>query len=139
MEANVKYLQGTAFEIEARGHRAISDQPVENRGADGGMTPPELLLASIGSCAGYYALQYLQARGLATAGLAVHVEAAKATQPARIGAIRIHVNAPIPEDSKHREGLLRAVKSCLVHNTLTHSPQVDVDLMLGGGLKSAAA
>lgn len=139
MEANVKYLRGTAFEIEARGHRVISDQPLENRGADGGMTPPELLLASIGSCAGFYAVQYLQARGLATGGLAVHVEAEKAAQPARLGAIHVHVNAPIVEDARHREGLLRAVKSCLIHNTLTHSPQVDVDLLLGGGKEAAAA
>jgi organic hydroperoxide reductase OsmC/OhrA len=29
-----------------------SDQPVENGGHDEGMTPPELLLASLGSCAG---------------------------------------------------------------------------------------
>jgi putative redox protein len=128
MEATVKYLDGTAFEIEARGHKVISDQPVDNGGADGGMTPPELMLASLGSCAGFYAAQYLRARSLSAAGLTVRVEAEKATQPARLGLFRIHVEAPVADEPRHRDGLLRAVKTCLVHNTLTHTPQVEVEL-----------
>jgi putative redox protein len=51
---------GVQLEAEARGHRLLSDQPLSNGGDDAGMTPPELMLASLGTCAGYYALQYLR-------------------------------------------------------------------------------
>lgn len=52
MELTAEYLGGSKFAAEARGHRIICDQPVENGGADAGMTPPELLLASLATCAG---------------------------------------------------------------------------------------
>ena len=88
------------------------------------MTPPEFLLASLGTCAGYYAVQYLKTRGLPCEGLTVRVEADKATQPARLGAFRIVVTAP-GLDERHTEGVLRAVKSCLVHHTLQHTPVIE--------------
>jgi uncharacterized OsmC-like protein len=43
------------------------------------MTPPEYLLVSLGTCAGFYAAQYLKARSLAHQDLEVKVSAEKAT------------------------------------------------------------
>ena len=90
------------------------------------MTPPEFLLASLGTCAGYYALQYLKARGLSTVGLAVKVEAGKAAQPARMDQFQIVIAVPRLADARHREGVIRAAKNCLVHNTLLHAPSIEL-------------
>ncbi len=126
METTIEYLGGVKFQAEARGHKVICDQPLDNGGTDMGMTPPEFLLASLGTCAGFYAAQYLRTRNLPTEGLRVHVSAEKATQPARLGSFRIEVEAPgTGADERHREGVLRAVKACLVHNTLVHAPAVE--------------
>ena len=62
MEVIVEHLGAVQFEIKARGHIIVTDQPRENGGFDEGMTPPELLLASLGSCAAFYAAQYLRKR-----------------------------------------------------------------------------
>lgn len=126
MECSVEYLGGTMFAAGTRGHRVICDQPRENGGADNGMTPPEFLLASLGTCAGYYAAEYLRTRSLATEGLRVQVTAEKARQPARLGSFKITVEAPSVNDERHRDGLLRAAKSCLIHNTLLHPPSVEM-------------
>jgi uncharacterized OsmC-like protein len=66
METLVRYLGHTKFEASTRGHRILCDQPVENQGTDAGMSPPEFLLVSLGTCAGYYATQYLLTRALST-------------------------------------------------------------------------
>lgn len=124
MEITVQHLDGVRFAVEARGHRLISDQPVENSGADTGMTPPELLLASLGTCAGFYAAQYMKARSLPTEGLEVRVSAEKELKPARLERFRIHVKAP-HVDASHLAGIERAVKLCLIHNTLVHSPAIE--------------
>ena len=87
-----RYAGGVKFEVAARGHRVVCDQPVENGGADEGMSPPEFLLASLATCGGYYAAQYLKARGLSTDGLQVRVTAQKAPQPARLGSFQIEVS-----------------------------------------------
>jgi uncharacterized OsmC-like protein len=92
------------------------------------MTPPEFLLASLGTCAGYYAQQYLKARGLPTLGLVVKVEAGKAVQPARMDHFRILIDVPGLADPRHREGVIRAAKNCLIHNTMLHAPSIDLAL-----------
>lgn len=127
MEVFVEYLGGVKFRTAARGHGILCDQPKDNGGDDAGMSPPEFLLASLGTCAGYYAAQYLRARSLPVHGLSVHVSAEKGTQPARLSSFRIEVIAPVT-DERHREGVLRAVRSCLIHNTLVHAPAIDVEV-----------
>jgi putative redox protein len=127
MEATAQYLDGVKFQIAVRGHLAIADLPLENKGTDAGMSPPEFLLASLASCAGYYALEYLRMRSLPTAGLRVHVSAEKARQPARLGSFSIAVTIPNLEP-RHEDGVQRAVKACLIHNTLLHPPAVEIQI-----------
>jgi uncharacterized OsmC-like protein len=127
MEVVVHPIGDVRFEAAARGHRVRCDQPVENRGTDTGMTPPELLLASLGTCAGYYAVEYLRSRGLPAGDLQIHVIAEKALQPARLGSFRIEVQTPELEP-RHQEGIMRAVKACLIHNTLLHAPAIEIAL-----------
>ena len=125
METVIRYLGRTKFEASARGHKVICDQPIENEGADAGMSPPEFLLVSLGTCAGYYATQYLLTRALKTDQLVIRVSAEKAAQPARLASFLIEVEAP-HVDAKYRDGLMRAVKTCLIHNTLAHSAAIDL-------------
>ena len=126
MDIQVKLLDGVQFSAGTRGHTIICDQPLESGGADGGMTPPELLLASLGTCAAYYAVQYLKFQRIPSEGLAVRVEADKAKDPPRLGAFRIFVDHPAAAEDKHREGLRRAVEKCLIHHTLLHAPSIEI-------------
>src|SRR5579872_6527335 len=134
MEVSAQYLGNVKFEVSARGHRMISDQPPENGGSDAGMTPPEFLLASLATCAGYYAAEYLKAREL-PGDLHVRVTAAKEKNPARLGSFHIEVTVPGLEE-RHQTGIARAVKTCLVHNTLLHAPEIEIAVD-AGALKAA--
>src|SRR5215469_17800310 len=107
MEVEIHHLGDVKFEAVTRGHRVISDQPPANGGADEGMTPPEFLLVSLGTCAGFYAAQYLKTRSLPADGLRIKVTADKATQPARLARFVIEVTAPVLE-AQHQAGILRA-------------------------------
>lgn len=128
MEVKVTHLDQVKFAIHARTHSIFCDQPAENGGNDTGMTPPELLLASLGSCAAFYAVQYLKARNLSLHGVEVSVTAEKLKQPARLGEFRIHVAYPEPLTPEQHEGLMRSVHHCLIHNTLLNSPQITIEL-----------
>jgi putative redox protein len=124
MEVRVQHLGDVKFEATTRGHRVVCDQPPANGGADSGMTPPEFLLVSLGTCAGFYAAQYLKLHGLATEGLEVVVSAEKAKAPARLGSFRIEVIVK-NLDERHEAGVLRAVHACLIHNTLLNAPAIE--------------
>ncbi|MGA2184856.1 MAG: OsmC family protein [Bryobacteraceae bacterium] len=130
MEVVIQHLGKVKFEARARGHRLICDQSADNGGSDSGMTPPELLLSALGTCAGFYAAQYLATRSLSAEGLEVRVTAEKALQPARLGSFRIEVTVP-GLDAKHEAGVDRAVKACLIHNTLLHTPEIETVVRTG--------
>jgi uncharacterized OsmC-like protein len=134
MEVNVLHLGDVQFEIKARNHTVVSDQPVEAGGFDEGMTPPELMLASLGSCAAYYAVDFLKRQNLLKEGTRVTVSAEKMKgvtpgvpyRGARLDNFVIEVHAPIELTDLQRHGLEDAVHRCLVHNTLMSPPKVSL-------------
>lgn len=137
MEVNVEHLGDVQFEIVARGHRIFSDQPSDTGGHDEGMTPPELMLASLGSCAAYYAVDYLKRNGIGDSGTRVRVTADKIKPTVRPGQlptgarldnfrIEVTVSAEL-NDAQHR-GVDEAVHRCLIHNTLLHPPAVSIQV-----------
>lgn len=138
MEVVINHLGDVQFEVKARNHTVYCDQPVEAGGYDEGMTPPEFFLASLGACAGYYAAQYIKGHGLNAAGLRVRVTAEKVKAPARLDDLRIHVEYPEALDERHREGLLRAVHACLIHNTLLAPPKITTEIVAPRALALAA-
>lgn len=129
MEVTINHLGDVQFEVKARNHKVYCDQPVEAGGYDEGMTPPEFFLASLGTCAGYYAAQYAKGHNLPTKGLCVRVTAEKVKSPARLDDLRIFVDYPEALDDRHREGLLRAVHACLIHNTLLTPPKITTEIV----------
>jgi len=128
VEVIVEHLGGVQFQIRARQHTIACDQPEENGGFDEGITPPELLLAALGSCAGYYAAQYLTKHKLQRAGTLVRVSAEKLKTPARMDNFHIDVEMPLELDAEHRKGVEQAVHLCLIHNTLQHPPQISMEV-----------
>jgi uncharacterized OsmC-like protein len=139
MEVTVEHLGDVQFEIKARQHSIACDQPPENGGFDEGMTPPELLLASLGSCAGYYAVQYMRKHKLQSQGTVVRVSAEKLKMPARMDNFRIEIEMGTELNAEHRTGVEQAVHHCLIHNTLLSSPRIAVQVKSGAFLGPALA
>jgi len=128
MEVSVEHLGAVQFEIRARQHVIACDQPVESGGFDEGMTPPELLLASLASCVGYYAAQYLRKHKLADAGTRVRVTAGKRKENGmvRLDDFQVSVEVPATLDARHAAGIEREIGHCLIHNTLLQPPKIAV-------------
>ena len=128
MEVSVEHLGGVQFLIKARQHTIACDQPPENGGYDEGMTPPELLLASLGSCVGFYAAMYLKKHNLSTEGTRIQVSAEKAKAPARMENFRITIEVPAELSNDHRRGIEEAAHHCLIHNTLLNPPKISLEI-----------
>jgi putative redox protein len=132
MQIHINYAKNLQFQASAREHNILGDQPIESGGDDVGMTPPEWFLASLGSCIGFYAVKYCQARELDATGLSIDVSAQKpADPPARLDDIQICLSLPIDLGDRHRQGLEKVVNACLIHNTLTHPPTITTQILDG--------
>lgn len=129
MEVIVDHLGAVQFDVTARKHKVVCDQPTENGGFDEGMTPPELLLASLATCAGFYAVQYLKKHAPEVKeGTRVRVTAEKAKNPARLENFVIEVDVPIQLNEQHQKGIQDAVHHCLIHNTLLNPPKINLEI-----------
>jgi uncharacterized OsmC-like protein len=93
------------------------------------MTPPEFLLASVGTCAGYYAAEYLNKHNLPAKQLRVKVTAEKALKPARLARFTVTVETPGVHEPEHLGGVKLVVEKCLVKNTLQIPPEITVDVV----------
>ena len=128
IEVKVRSLGPKKFEIAARQHRVVTDEPFDSDGTDDGMTPPELFLSALGGCAAYCAEEYLRARALPDEGLEIRISGSKGDRPVRITHLRIEVVAP-GLTQRHRKGILRAVDACLLKNTLNKPPEMEVKVV----------
>ncbi len=128
LEISVEHLGAVQFEIKARGHSIVSDQPTDKGGFDEGMTPPELMLASLGSCVGFYVADYLKRQGLAVEGSKVRVTAEKVKNPARLDDFKIEVAVPAQLSGEQIKGVEEAAHRCLIHNTLIQPPKIGLEV-----------
>lgn len=128
LEVTVEHLGAVQFEVKTRGHVVVCDQPEDSGGFDEGMTPPELMLASLGTCAGFYAVDYLKRNKLSLEGTRVKVTADKAKAPARLDNFKIEVDVPAGLSEDQIKGVQEAVHRCLIHNTLTHPPKIELEV-----------
>lgn len=124
----VDHLGDDRFDIVVRGHHLLVDQPVDVGGTDEGPTPTELFVASLASCVAFYARRYLRRHHLPEEGLRVTADFELGSKPARVGAMRLRIQVPdgVPED--RRDALLGFASHCTVHNSITHAPDIEVEL-----------
>jgi uncharacterized OsmC-like protein len=139
IETTVRYLGAVQFEAESRGHKVICDQPESNRGFDEGMTPLEFLLVSVGTCAGFYAQEYLNTNHLPSEGLEVKVTAEKVKPPARLDQFKITIQLPADLEDRYKEGVIKSVQKCVVHNTLMNPPAIDTVVTVAAPTTGTAA
>ena len=128
MPVSVTNDGGDRFSIAIRGHVVHVDQPESDGGSDTGPTPTELFVASLAACVAFYARRYLKRHDLPEEGLTVTAQAESGAKPSRVASMTITLALPdgVPEDK--REALLAVASHCTVHNTLTHPPEVLVQL-----------
>jgi putative redox protein len=124
----VSYKGGTLFEASERGHEITVDLPADKGGTDRGMMPPELLLASLGTCIGIYVTGYCKQVGIDCDGLTVELSQERLENPLRIGAMHatVHIPGGIPEDRRH--AMQKVAESCMVHQTLCNQPELTIQL-----------
>jgi len=129
----IKHTHGSQFIASSREHRVIIDQPVSAGGTDEGFTPPEMFIASLGSCIGVYVVDFCARHGIPNEGLSINMSWRQASDPPnRIGKIEADVRLPGEVSPAHKQAILRVAQACLIHNTISHSPQVEIRLNAEG-------
>lgn len=96
----------------------------------GGITPPDTLLASLGTCVGVYIRKYAEGAKLALEGFSIRVEAEfSKEQPVCFRSIKVLVDFKgAALDERRKAALIDFVENCPVHNTLKYNPRVEIEI-----------
>ena len=95
-----------------------------------GVTPPDTLLASIGSCLGVYLRKYAEGAKLPVKEFSITVDADFSKEPpACFRKINIKIDLKGAElDDRRINALREFIKNCPVHNTIKGAPEVIIDI-----------
>lgn len=119
---------GVAHAVTVRSHRVLTDQPERSGGSDAAPTPLELMGAALSGCVSLYVQRFLTGRGVATEDVAVEVRPVWRDDPGRVGRYDVIVHLPPDVPAELHAEISRAATACPVHNTLSHPPELTLEL-----------
>lgn len=139
MKALIESAGGVASQVQLGPHKLVFDQPDSVPGGeDRGPSPLDVMAASVGACAHYFASAFLSARKLSVEGLRVEVETEKVREPQpRWGRLSIRVVVPAEVPEQYLPQIERVVRNCPAYGTLLHPP--DLELVFAKGEAQAPA
>ena len=130
-EIRVEHLTEDTFVVGIRDHRVVVDQPKDAGGDDLGPTPTELFVASLGTCAGFYAERYLRRHGLPDEGLCVRASFEMANdRPPRVASVDLRVILPEAIPAERLPALRRVIEACTVHNSIRMEPAIGIQVSM---------
>jgi uncharacterized OsmC-like protein len=122
------YKGDMLFESKLGNHTIISDVPPAMGGSDRGPTPPEIFVASLGSCVAAFVANYCNQVGVDSRDMTVDVTYDKAEDPTRLVNLKVDVNLPHGDAKKREKAILRVADHCPVHETIGTLQGIEINL-----------
>jgi len=121
MEMEISFPGGKKVDSSFKGFTVRTDQNKRQGGEGSAPSPTELFLASIATCAGFYAMAFCEKRKLNTDKLKVKVDFQAHKKTYMIEKIVIYLSLPPNFPQKYKDALIRAVDLCHVKKHLAQS------------------
>ncbi len=118
------YAQDGRFTIQ-------TDQPMRSGGEESAPTPFDLFLASIGTCAGIYALGFMQQRGVDPQGSRLTMRTHYDPAAGLIDRIELELKTPPGFPDRYRDAIINSMNLCAVKKHLQQPPSFTVTTVAG--------
>jgi ribosomal protein S12 methylthiotransferase accessory factor len=113
------------------GFTVETDQPVRGGGGDSAPAPFDLFLASIGTCAGIFALGFMQQRGIDPTGSSLTMTPQFDPAAGLITKIDLELHLPAGFPDKYRAAVINAMNLCTVKKHLHQPPEFEISTTAG--------
>jgi len=126
MNMEITFPGGSRVDASFGPYAVQTDQPSPDGSTASAPTPFATFLASIGTCAGIYVLEFLRKRGLPTENvkLVQHVQANPVS--GMIDQIHLEVHLPSSVPDRYHKAIVRAAELCAVKKHFEFPPQISV-------------
>jgi len=124
-KVNVNSKSGYSFRVKAANYAFDVDASGK------AITPPDTLLAGLGTCIGVYIRKYAEGAKLDLGEFDINVEADFSSEkPVSFKKIKVNIDLKnVRLEDKRKNALLAFVKNCPVSNTLKANPDIDVRIL----------
>ncbi len=119
----IRFPGGAAVDADFKGHTIRTDQPERSGGDDSAPAPFDLFLASIGTCAGYYAMMFCKQRDIELDGMKLRLEPVRDQERRRLSTIKLHLELPEGFPDKYRSAIVRSIDQCAVKRHIVEAPE----------------
>jgi putative redox protein len=131
MNMKITFPGGLAVNAAFKGFTVRTDQRAEHGGGGTAPEPFDLFLASLGTCAGLYALRFCEQRGIDTQGLGLTLTTETDPEGQRLALVRLEIKLPAGFPEKYREAIIRSVDQCAVKRQIMEPPRFEVATVIG--------
>ena len=123
------YQGNMLFETKLGNYSIQIDVPPTMGGSDRGPTPPELFVASLGSCIAAFAANYCIQAGIDPEGMRVDFSYEKADDPTRLINLKAKIRLDCDDYQKREKAILRVATHCPVHETISSFEGIELELV----------
>ena len=131
MDMQIYFPGGKRVCADYGGFTIETDQPARGGGDDSAPAPFDLFLASIGTCAGIYALGFMQQRGIDPQGSKITMRTHFDQAAGLIGKIDLELVLPADFPEKYRAAVINAMNLCAVKKHLHQPPEFEITTVAG--------
>jgi putative redox protein len=126
MDMTINFLEGKKVSVDYRGHTIHTDQH-ETAGGDGSAPAPfDLLLASIGACAGFYVQVFCRKRNISLENVRMMLRNEKDPASGLVGRVTIEVTVDRDFPEKYLTTLKSVIDQCTVKKQLLNPPEFEI-------------
>ena len=131
MDMKVYFPGGKRVYADFGGFTIETDQPVRGGGDGSAPAPFDLFLASIGTCAGIFALGFMQQRGIDPEGSSIAMDMNYDREKGLIGEIVIELTLPPEFPEKYKAAIVNAMELCTVKKHIHQPPEFTITAVGG--------
>jgi uncharacterized OsmC-like protein len=132
MDMEINFPGGKKVDAQFKGFTHKTDQPKEEGGDGSAPEPFDIFLASIGTCAGIYALSFCQARGIDAKDLRMVVRFHQNAETRLMEKIEINMTLPPNFPEQYKKAIVRSTDLCSVKKQILRPPAFEINARIGG-------
>ena len=125
MAMEISFPGGKKVDAVFKGFTIKTDQSEKDGGENSAPTPSFLFLASLGTCAGYYAMNFCQKRKIDTQELRLVLDFNTNKKTHMVEKIRMTLTLPPNFPEKYTAAIVKAVDLCYVKKHLHEPPEFE--------------
>jgi ribosomal protein S12 methylthiotransferase accessory factor len=125
MQMMIDFPGGSRVDAHFGDFTVPTDQPslIGNGSAP---SPFDTFLASIGTCAGFYVLNFCLKRSLPTEGIRIMERTHRSQETGLVEKIELEIQVPPSFPEKYHSALVKSAELCAVKKHLEHPPKFEV-------------